>query len=535
VGEGARRAGGTGGEASGTVAALRRPASRAIPSRLGERVFAHARFLGVAALALSTSGCLVGPDYTRPSVETPLGFKQGGLREDSLAYVQSKKGWRTARPSDASERGDWWRVFNDPTLDRLIRAIDVDNQNLRAQIALYDQSRSLVAQARAALFPTVIGAPSITRSRTLGTERTTVSLQGQASWELDLFGGIRRQIESDVAAAQASAADLALVRLSLQAELATSYLQMRYYDALKRVLQENVEGFKKSLAIAENQYNAGVAARSDVITAQTQVQTTQATLIAVDLQRATFEHAVAILTGRPPSELNLPFSPLPVRPPSVPVGIPSDLLERRPDIAQAERLVQSQSEQIGVAVSAFYPTVTLSASGGVSGLTSNGVFSAANRVWAISAAGEQVFFDGGARAAVLQSARAAYEAAVASYRQTVLTAFGEVENGLAGVRILAQQQAKQDEAVASARRAVEITLNEYRAGTQNFTTVVTAQALQINNEITALQIRLNRFTTAVSLIRALGGGWDARSLPTGEELKGPRLPIDRGQALRTEE
>ncbi|GJE78511.1 Outer membrane protein OprM [Methylorubrum suomiense] len=535
VGEGARRAGGTGSEASDKAAALRRPASRAIPSRLNERVFARARFLGVAALALSTSGCLVGPDYTRPSVETPLGFKQGGLREDSLAYVQSKKGWRTARPSDASERGDWWRVFNDPTLDRLIRAIDVDNQNLRAQIALYDQSRSLVAQARAALFPTVIGAPSITRSRTLGTERTTVSLQGQASWELDLFGGIRRQIESDVAAAQASAADLALVRLSLQAELATSYLQMRYYDALKRVLQENVEGFKKSLAIAENQYNAGVAARSDVITAQTQVQTTQATLIAVDLQRATFEHAVAILTGRPPSELNLPFSPLPVRPPSVPVGIPSDLLERRPDIAQAERLVQSQSEQIGVAVSAFYPTVTLSASGGVSGLTSNGVFSAANRVWAISAAGEQVFFDGGARAAVLQSARAAYEAAVASYRQTVLTAFGEVENGLAGVRILAQQQAKQDEAVASARRAVEITLNEYRAGTQNFTTVVTAQALQINNEITALQIRLNRFTTAVSLIRALGGGWDARSLPTGEELKGPRLPIDRGQALRTEE
>jgi NodT family efflux transporter outer membrane factor (OMF) lipoprotein len=545
AGEGACGAGGRGerrfrltaldGEISGSGAPLSRPPSGATLPRGGGRAFWGARFIGVAALALTTSGCLVGPDYTRPSVETPLGFKQGGLREDSLAYVQSKKGWRVARPSDASERGDWWRVFNDPTLDRLIRSIDVDNQNLRAQVALYDQSRALVAQSRAALFPTVIGAPSITRSRTLGTERTTVSLQGQAAWELDLFGGIRRQIESDVAAAQASAADLALVRLSLQAELATSYLQMRYSDALKRVLQENVEGFKKSLAIAENQYNAGVAARSDVITAQTQLQTTQATLIAVDLQRATFEHAVAILTGRPPSELNLPFAPLPLRPPSVPVGIPSELLERRPDIAQAERLVQSQSEQIGVAVSAFYPTVTLSASGGVSGLTSNGVFSAANRVWAISAAGEQVFFDGGARAAVLQSARAAYEAAVASYRQTVLTAFGEIENGLAGVRILAQQQAKQDEAVASARRAVEITLNEYRAGTQNFTTVVTAQALQINNEITALQIRLNRFTTAVSLIRALGGGWDARSLPTGEELKGPRLPIDRGQAVRTEE
>ncbi|WP_232628253.1 efflux transporter outer membrane subunit [Methylobacterium sp. Leaf118] len=501
----------------------------------GRWVTSPCRLALAAALALSTSGCLVGPDYTRPSVETPLGFKQGGLREDSLAHVQSKKGWRIANPSDAAERGDWWRVFNDATLDRLIRSVDVDNQNLRAQIALYDQARALVAQSRAALFPTVIGAPSITRSRTLGVERTTVSLQGQASWELDLFGGIRRQIESDVAAAQASAADLASVRLSLQAELATAYLQMRYQDALKQVLRENVEGFKKSLAITENQYNAGVAARSDVITAQTQLQTTQATLIAVDLQRATFEHAVAILTGRPPSELNLPFSPLPARSPAVPVGIPSDLLERRPDIAQAERLVQSQSEQIGVAVSAFYPTVTLSASGGFSGLASNGVFSAANRVWSVSAAGEQVFFDGGARAAVLQSARAAYDAAVASYRQTVLTAFGEVENGLAGVRILAQQQAKQDEAVASARRAVEIALNEYRAGTQNYTTVVTAQSLQISNEITALQVRLNRFSTAVSLIRALGGGWDARSLPTGEELKGPRLPIDRGQAVRTEE
>ncbi|MBB2959708.1 NodT family efflux transporter outer membrane factor (OMF) lipoprotein [Methylobacterium sp. R2-1] len=493
------------------------------------------RLSGVAALAATTSGCLVGPDYSRPSVETPLAFKQGGMREDSLAYVQAQKGWRPAVPNDAAERGDWWRAFNDPTLDRLIRSIDVDNQNLRAQIAVYDQARALVAQARAALFPTVIGAPSITRSRALGTERTTVSLQGQASWELDLFGGIRRQIESDVASAQASAADLALVRLSLQAELATAYLQLRYQDALKRVLQENVEGFKRSLAIAENQYNAGVAARSDVITAQTQLQTTEASLIAVDLQRATFEHAVAILTGRPPSEFKLPFSPLPVRPPSVPVGIPSDLLERRPDIAQSERLVQAQSEQIGVAVSAFFPTVTLSASGGFSGATSNGVFSAANRVWSIAANGSQVFFDGGARAAVLQSARAAYEAAVANYRQTVLTAFGEVENGLAGVRILARQQAKQDEAVASARRAVEIALNEYRAGTQNYTTVVTAQALQINNEITALQIRLNRFTTAVSLIRALGGGWDARSLPTGEELKGVRLPIDGGSAVRTDE
>lgn len=487
------------------------------------------------ALAATTSGCLVGPDYSRPSVETPLGFKQGGAREDSAAYVASRKGWRPARPNDGAERGDWWRVFRDPALDRLVRLVDVDNQNLRVSVATYDQARAFVAQARAALFPTVIGAPSITRSRSLGNERTSISLQGQASWELDLWGRIRRNIESEVATAQASAADLAAVRLSIQSEVATNYLSLHYQDSLQRLLNETVEAYKRSLAIAENQYNAGVAARSDVITAQTLLQTTQAQAIAVGLQRATFEHAIATLIGRPPSELSLPVASLAAKPPAVPVGVPSDLLERRPDIAQAERNVQSQSEQIGVAVAAFYPTVTLSASGGISGLTRNGVFSAANQVWSIAAAGNQILFDGGALAAGVRIARAAYDASVATYRQTVLTAFAEVENGLAGVRILNRQQAVQDEAVVLARRAVEITLNEYRAGTQNFTTVVTAQATALNNEVSALQIRLNRFTNVVSLIRALGGGWDVRSLPTREELAASRLPIDSGAAVRTDE
>ncbi|TXN19693.1 efflux transporter outer membrane subunit [Methylobacterium sp. WL9] len=493
---------------------------------------------GIACVvSTSLSGCLVGPDYSRPSVETPLGFKEGGMREDSVAWVQSRKNWRPAQPNDGAVRGDWWTVLHDPTLDRLMRSVDVDNQNLRATVSNYAQARALVAQSRAALFPTVIGAPTITRARTAGAERTTYALQGQATWEPDLFGRIRRQLESDVASAQASAADLGLVRLGIQAELATTYLQLRYQDSLKKVLQENVEGYKRSLGIAENQYNAGVAARSDVITAQTQLQTTEAQVIATDLNRAVFEHALATLIGRPPSELGIPVGRLADRPPAVPVGIPSQLLERRPDIAQAERLVQAQSEQIGVAVAAFFPTVTLSATGGFAGLTSNGIFSATNAAWALTAAGTQVLFDGGARSAALQLTRAGYDASVATYRQTVLTAFGEVENGLSGIRILARQQAKQDEAVVSARKAVEITLNEYRAGTQNFTTVVTAQALLVNNEVTALQVKLNRFTTAVDLIRALGGGWDARSLPTGEELKERALdlPIDHGQSVWTEE
>ncbi|MGU3536346.1 efflux transporter outer membrane subunit [Methylobacterium sp. A54F] len=486
-------------------------------------------------LATSLSGCLVGPDYARPSVETPLGFKQGGAREDSAAAVAGRKGWRIAQPNDAAERGDWWRVFKDPTLDRLIRLVDVDNQNLRQAVANYRAARALVEQARAALYPTVIGAPSITRLRTAGVERTSISLQGQASWELDLFGGIRRNIESEVALAQADAAQIALVRLATQAEVATAYQQLRYTDSLQRLLNETVEIFRRTQAITENQYNAGTAARSDVITAQTQVQTAQAQAIAAGLQRATYEHAIATLIGRPPSELTIPVGALAQRPPAVPVGIPSALLERRPDVAQAERTVQAQSERIGVAVAAFFPTVTLSASGGILGSPAGGLFSAANQVWSVAASGTEVLFDGGARAAALRASEATYDASVASYRQTVLAAFAEVENGLAGVRILARQQAAQDAAAESARRAVEITLNEYRAGTQNFTTVVTAQALLLTNEVNALAVRLNRFTTAVTLIRALGGGWDARALPSGPELTGARLPIDRGQAVRPDE
>ncbi|ACL59032.1 efflux transporter outer membrane subunit [Methylobacterium nodulans] len=489
--------------------------------------------LSAAALpSLLLAGCLVGPDYSRPSVETPLAFKEGGAR----ATVMPGRNWRPARPADEADRGDWWRVYRDPALDRLIRLVDVDNQNLRAAVAAYRQARALVQEARAQLFPTVLGAPSISRSRSGGVERTTLTLQGSASWELDLFGRIRRQIESDVASAQASAAEIAAVRLANQAELAAAYFQLRYQDSLQRLLDQTVQAYQRSLAITENQYAAGVAARSDVITAQTQLQTTQAQAIAVGLQRATLEHAIAVLIGRPPAEVSLPRIRLAARPPTVPVSVPSDLLERRPDIAQAERAVQAQSEQIGVAVAAFYPTITLSANGGIAGDPARNFFSAANTFWSVAANGSQVLFDGGARAAVLQAARAGYDADVATYRQTVLTAFQEVENGLSGQRILARQAAAQDVAVQSSRRAVEIALNEYRAGTQNYTTVVTAQALALNNEVTALQILLNRFTNSVSLIRALGGGWDTRSLPSGEELKAFRtLPIDTGQALRTDE
>ncbi|ACA18760.1 RND efflux system, outer membrane lipoprotein, NodT family [Methylobacterium sp. 4-46] len=494
----------------------------ALPARIGAAILPP----------LLLGGCLVGPDYARPSVETPLAYKEGG----APATAMPGRHWRPARPRDEADRGDWWRVYRDPALDRMIRLIDVDNQSLRNAVAAYRQARALVQEARAQLFPTVLGAPGISRSRSAGIERTTLTLQGSASWELDLFGRVRRQIESDVAAAQASAADIAAVRLATQAELASTYFQLRYQESLQRLLDQTVQAYQRSLAIAENQYAAGVAARSDVITAQTQLQTTQAQAIAVGLQRAIFEHAIATLIGRPPSEVSLARARLAAAPPSVPVSLPSDLLERRPDVAAAERAVQRQSEQIGVAVAAFYPTVTLSANGGIAGDPARNFFSAANTFWSVAANGSQVLFDGGARGAALQAARAAYDANVATYRQTVLTAFQEVENGLSGQRILARQAAAQNVAVESSRRAVEIALNEYRAGTQNYTTVVTAQALALSNEVTALQILLNRFTNSVSLIRALGGGWDIRALPSGDELKGFRtLPIDTGQALRPDE
>ncbi len=311
---------------------------------------------------------------------------------------------------------------------------------------------------------------------------------------------------------------------------------MRYADALQKVLDENVENFRKTLKITENQYAAGVAARSDVITAQTQVQTIEAQAIAVRLTRVQYVNAIATLIGRPPSEVSIPVATLGRTPPQVPAGIPADLLERRPDVAQAERLVQAQSERIGVAVAAFFPTVTISASGGISGLTSNGILSPVNQVWAVTAAGSETLFEGGARVAAVRSAEAGYDAAVANYRQVVLAAFAEIETQLAAQRILRQQQGAQDAAVESSRKAVEITLNEYRAGTQNFTTVVTAQGLLVNNEVTALQVLLNRYTAAVTLIRGLGGGWDARALPSDSELKGPSLPIDfGGQAVRPDE
>jgi NodT family efflux transporter outer membrane factor (OMF) lipoprotein len=463
-----------------------------------------------AAIAMSMAACAVGPDYRRPGAPTPAAYKE-------------MRGWKTAHPNDAIDRGAWWSVFKDPILDDLERRIDIGNQNLRAYEAAYRQSKAVVREARASLFPTVTASQNVTRQKSSGVTANSATLEGSAGWDLDLWGKVARQVESDVANAQASAAELASIRLSAQADLATYYFELRYEDSLQRLLDATVAAYKRTLDITRNQYAAGTVGRSDVVQAETQLQTTQASAIAVGLQRAKYEHAIALLIGRPPADLTIKPAALPEQVPSVPVSLPSALLERRPDIAQAERQMRQQNELIGVQVAAFFPDVNLSATLGYLGNPASGLFSAANQIWSLAASASTTVLDGGARPAAVAEARAAYDQSVASYRQTVLAAFQDVEDQLASIRILARQRRAQAAAVKSAQRAVEIVLNEYRAGTQAYTAVVTAQATALSAEETALQIQQNRVTSTVALIKALGGGWESSQLPLAGKLKNQPL------------
>jgi NodT family efflux transporter outer membrane factor (OMF) lipoprotein len=444
-------------------------------------------------LAIVLSGCTVGPDYVRPTAPTPAVYKE-------------LQGWTQARPSDDIDRGQWWRIYGDPLLDRLESEVDIGNQNLRAFEAAYRQARAIVREAEANYFPTIAAGVSGSRAGSgVGKPTTIKTAEVSASWDLDLWGRVRRLVESDKANAQATAAELASARLSAQSDLATFYFQLRFQDSLGKLLSDTVHEDQRSLEIVRNQYKAGTAPRSDVITAETLVKTTQASLIAVELLRAQFEHAIALLIGKPPADLSIPVGALSSTVPDVPVQVPSVLLQRRPDIAQAERTVQAQNALIGVATAALYPDVSLSAVFGFAG--SGALFGASNEIWSLAASGTQVLFDGGLRHAVIDAAQASYEQAVANYRQTVLAAFSDVENQLSGQRILADQSRAEADAVALARQAVQIALNEYRAGTVTYTTVVTAQATLLSEEETALQTMESRLTMNVSLVRALGGGW----------------------------
>ena len=452
----------------------------------------------LCTVLLALQSCMVGPDYVRPDVATPVAFKE------------APKGWKIADPSNGASRGPWWSVYKDPELNELVPQVAINNQNLKAYEAAYREAQAVVREARSSLFPTVTASPSVTRAGSSGSVATTQTLEASGSWDLDLWGKARRQIESDKAGAQASAAELADLTLSAQAELVTDYFELRYQDSLARLLNDTVKAYEHSLTITQNQYAAGVAARSDVITAQTQLASTRASAIAAGQLRAQYEHAIALLIGKPPSALTIEPAVLARSVPDIPLQVPSSLLERRPDIAEAERTVQEQSALIGVAVAAFYPTISLSSLAGYSGAAP--LISAANTVWSLAASGSQTLIDGGGRSATVDAARATYDQSVANYRQTVLAAFQDVEDQLSNLRITKQQAVAQDEAVRLARQAVTISLNEYQAGTSAYTAVVTAQATALSNEETALQIRESRLVASANLIKALGGGWTVSGL-----------------------
>jgi len=462
------------------------------------------------ALTLCTA-CTVGPNYVRPPVVAPPVYKE-------------LEGWKVAQPKDETMRGGWWEIFQDPLLNTLEAQVNISNQTLAAAEAQVRQARAAVQAARASYFPTVSIGADVSRSRQAGTLGFTTgnsfALPLEASWELDLWGRIRRTVESQQASAQASQADLGATRLSAQAALAQSYFALRILDAQRQLLDATVIAYQKSLELTQNRYASGVASKADVVQAETQLKTAQAQAIDVGVQRAQLEHAIAALAGTAASSFSLPTASLTAEPPAIPVGIPSDLLERRPDIAAAERLVAAANAQIGVAEAAYYPTITLGASTGFVSTALSDLFSWPNRVWAVGAAIAETVFEGGLRRAQTEEARAVYDANVASYRQTVLTAFQAVEDNLAALRILQDEAQVQDEAVKAAQQSVTLTTNQYKAGTVSYLNVITVQTVALANEIIAVQIRGRRMAAAVLLVEALGGGWNASALSSAAGLGG---------------
>jgi NodT family efflux transporter outer membrane factor (OMF) lipoprotein len=457
--------------------------------------------LTVSLAALLVSACTVGPDYDRPPAQTPPAFKESGP-------------WVQGTPQDEADRGIWWSIYKDPILNALEKQIDISNQTLKQDEANYRAALAAADVTRAGLFPTVAVNPSVTRSGA-GPHNavTNYDLSADASWTIDLWGRIRRAVEGQQATAQASAADLANARLSAQSLLATDYFALRTQDELQRLLNQSVVDDQKILTIVQNQYKVGVAAQSDVLTAQTQLESVRANAINVGIQRAQLEHAIAVLTGQPPSDFALAETKEITPAPFVPPSVPSMLLQRRPDIASAERQMAAANAQIGVAIAAYYPSLTLSASYGVGATAVNTLFNAASALWSFGASASETAIDFGARDAATDEARANFDASVAFYRQTVLTAFQNVEDNLAAQRILTQQEKAQNLATADARKSEQVALNQYKEGIVPYNNVLIAQVTRLSNEQTALTIRGNRLAASVALIEALGGGWDAAQLP----------------------
>ncbi|HTZ37909.1 MAG TPA: efflux transporter outer membrane subunit [Stellaceae bacterium] len=485
--------------------------------------------VAAAGLVLGLGACTVGPDYVRPAAPVPAAYKEAWRPAPTVA------GWRSARPADGLDRGAWWSIYRDPVLDGLERQIDISNQNLKAAEAAFREAEATVAAARAQFFPTATLNGSATRSRSSANEgRTSIgggSIQNQfltdltASWVPDLWGSVRRTVESNVATAQASAATLANARLSAQGELATAYLELRTADELARLLDASVKAYAQALQITRNQYRGGTADQSAVAQAQAQLDATRSQLIAVGVTRGQLEHSIAVLVGKPPAALTIAPTTATIAVPLVPFELPSALLERRPDIAAAERDMQAANALIGVDVAAFYPTVTLSADTGVEAEMLRKLFNTASRIWSFGSSAAETVFDGGARNAQVEHDKAAFEAAVATYRQTVLAGFQQVEDELVAERVLAEQAVAADSAVKAAREAERIINNQYLAGTQAYTAVIVAENTALADAETALNIRQSRLVASAALIEALGGGWDAGQLPSPAKIEGD-VPLD---------
>ncbi|WP_168795644.1 efflux transporter outer membrane subunit [Paraburkholderia aromaticivorans] len=488
----------------------------------------HALTIAVAAaLASLLAACAVGPDYKRPAAEIPASYKEAA------------PGWKVAQPADQQDRGDWWSIYEDPQLNPLEERLNTANQTVAQFAAAYRQARALVGEARAAYFPTIGASAGATRSgngtssggnSTTATSRSGVSnsfnVQLDASWEPDLWGSVTRSVNSQKAGQQGAAADLANARLSAQATLAQTYFALRALDSTQKLLDDTVAAYQRSLQLTQNQYAAGVAARSDVIQAQTQLQSAQAAAIDNGVQRAQDEHAIAVLVGEPASTFSIPPMPLTATPPAVPSQMPSALLERRPDIASAERKAAAANEQIGVAIAAFFPSLTLSASGGFENSVFSQLLTAPSRFWTLGPQLAATLFDAGLRQAKTDAARAAYDGDVATYRQTVLAAFQDVEDNLASQRILEQEIVVQRQAVDSARQALAIVTNEYKAGTVGYVNVLTAQTTAFTAEQKLENIAGQRMVSSVGLVKALGGGWDASQMnrETGDVAAPAPLP-----------
>lgn len=482
------------------------------------------KWFATGALTVFAASCTVGPKYIRPSAPPSPSFKEPP--PDSYKEI---KGWKTGEPRDSVTRGKWWEVFGDPDLNALEEQIDVNNQNIAQSEANYRNARASVRIARAALFPQVTTAPSVTGSKSSGSNSSSNSnfspsanalaqIPFDASWDADIWGRIRKTVEASIETAQASAGDLETMRLSIQTELALDYFQLHGLDAQKQLLDSTVMAYQKALDLTNNRYNQGVASQIDVVQARTQLEQTRAQATDTQVQRSAFEHAIAVFTGHAPSTLSIATKVSSTPPPPIPVGIPSQLLERRPDIAANERRVAAANAEIGVAAAAFYPDLTIGASGGIQGNSITNLFTWPSRFWSLGPTLSYTLLDFGKRQGTLEQAQASYDAAVAVYRQSVLTAFQNVEDNLSALRVLEQESREQAAAVTAAERSLELANNQYQGGITAYLQVITAQAIALSNEETAVQLLTRRRVACVSLIQAIGGDFNVSALPTPQEV-----------------